>query len=555
MRYTTAVLCLLGSWPAWAADIATETRPSTVTVFPDRALVTRWGQVKVPTGAHTLVVQGLPSTLVPESLRVTGVGTSGLMIGSVESKVVTRQELVHEQERGLQARLTELRDKRKLVEAQTRSLQLRLSFIESLARTATDGLTSKNADGQMRPDQWEQAWTRLQSGSDQTLKDLAAQDISLRGLDEQIRKAEADLRAVKTGIRTEAELRIAVESPKDGSMEVAIQYQIAGASWSPVYDARLSTESGKLTLASFGTVRQRTGENWNDVALTLSTAQPAQGSQMPELQPWWIQPPAPPVPPGAVDSFMSAPQAAPAMRAMLRKEAAAPVAEDEPAPAPAPVQMRVAEVVSSEFAAEYQIPGKVVVPADSADHRFAIATREMSATLSARIVPKLDPKAYLHAEIKVEGDAPTLSGPVALYRDGTYMGGARLASFKPGDTADLSFGIDDKVTVQYLPQRGQTAEQGFLSKEKRVERRFKTNLANLHTRPLTIMIYDQVPVSRAEEIKVALLDKGTTPGYATDIQDRPGVVAWTWAAKPGEKKSIDFGYAVTYPPDKAPVGF
>mgnify|MGYP001810135871 CR=1 FL=1 len=237
------------------------------------------------------------------------------------------------------------------------------------------------------------------------------------------------------------------------------------------------------------------------------------------------------------------------------REAAKVAEEPPPEAAPAPVAMRVAEVVSSEFAAEYRIPGKVAVPADSADHRFAIASRDMPADLSARIVPKLDPKAYLHAEIKVEGEAPTLAGPVSLYRDGTYMGGARLPSLKPGDTTDLSFGVDDKVTVQFLPQRGQTAEQGFISKEKRVERRFRTNIANLHSRPLAIVVYDQLPVSRAEEIKVAVLAQDTTPGFSKDIHDRPGVLSWSWTAKPGEKKTVDFGYVVTYPPDKPPMGF
>lgn len=555
-RAAAAVSCLLVSWPAGAVDIATETRPNAVTVFPDRALVTRWGQLKLPAGAHTLVVNGLPGGLVSETLRVTGSGPAGLMIGSVESRVVTRQDLVHEQERVLQARLTELRDKRALTEAHSRALRLRQSFIESLAKSAAEGLTGDNADGQMRSEQWEQAWGRLQAGSEQALKELVAQDIAVRGIDDQIRKVEADLRAVKTGARTEAQVRIAIESPKDGPMEVAIQYQIGGASWSPVYDARLSTDTAKLSLASFGTVRQRTGEDWTEVALTLSTAQPAQGSQMPELLPWWIQPPPPPMPLGAAGSVAPSAMPAPAPKAeRLYSRALRDAPTEAEEAAPAPVQMQVAEVASSEFAAEYRIPGKVAVPADSADHRFAIASRDMPVDLSARIVPKLDPKAYLHAEIKVAGEAPTLAGPVSLYRDGTYMGGARLASLKPGDTAELSFGVDDKVTVQYLPQRGQTGEQGFLSKEKRVERRFRTIVANLHTRPLTLKVYDQVPVSRDEAIKVALLDKDTTPGYARDIQDRPGVLVWNWEAKPGEKKGFDFGYVVTYPVDKVPTGF
>lgn len=550
MRLAAALPVVLLAAPAWAADITVPSTPTAVTVFPDRATVTRSGQAKIPAGAHTLVLDGLPANLVEQSLRVTGSGPAGLLIGSVDSKVVTQQDLVNEQERVLAQKLAELRDQRRLVEAQAKALQLRQAFIESLARSAAEGLKGENADGQMRIDQWQQAWMGLQSGSEQTLKEIVQQDIALRGIDEQIRKTETDLRSIRTGAKAAMRVRVAIESPKDGAMTVAVEYQVPGASWGPVYDARLATESGKLSLAQFGTVRQRTGEDWSDVALTLSTAKPAQGSQMPDLTPWWIQFEAP-MPPAAMRTRSVAPMAAPAPAPMAKMEMEAGAAA---VPEAAPAEHRTADVVASEFAAEYRIAGKVSVPADSADHRFAISHQDMAANLSARVVPKIDPRAYLHAEIKVEGEAPTLPGPVSLYRDGTYIGGGRLASFKPGDTADLSFGVDEKVTVQYLPQRGQSGEQGFLSKEKRIERRFRTSLANLHGRPLKIMLYDQIPVSRAEEMKVAVLDKDTTPGYAKDIQDRPGILAWTWDAKPGEKKTIDFGYAVTYPTDKVPSG-
>lgn len=545
MRLLVALPVLLLAVPAWAAEVSIDTLPSAVTVFPDRATVTRSGQAKVPAGSHTLIIDGLPSGLIAQSLRVTGSGPAGLLIGSVESKVVAREDLVGEQERSLSARLTELKDQRRMLEAQVKALQVRQGFIESLSQSAAEGLKSKNADGQMRPDQWEEAWRRLQAGSEQTLKDIVAQEIALRGIDDQIRKADADLRAVRTGAKAQARVKVQIEAPKEGTVSIAVEYQISGASWHPVYDARLSTETARIALAQYGTVRQRTGEDWNGVALSLSTAQPAQGSQMAELSPWWIQI-AQPMPQAAAGAVAPAPLAkAERMRAMP----AAPPPEAEAA------DRITAEVVASEFAAEYRIPGKVTVPADSADHRFAISARDLAADLSGRVVPKLDPRVYLHAEIKVDGEAPTLPGPVSLYRDGTFIGNARLASLKPGDTAKLSFGVDEKVVAEFLPQRGQAGEQGFISKEKRVERRFRTNLTNLHGRPFRIMVYDQLPVSRSEEVKVAMLDKDTTPGFTKDADDRPGVLVWTWEAKPGEKKSIDFGYAVTYPPDKQVPGF
>ena len=38
-----------------------------------------------------------------------------------------------------------------------------------------------------------------------------------------------------------------------------------------------------------GEVRQRTGEDWSNVRLTLSTARPSVSARLPELDPWFIE--------------------------------------------------------------------------------------------------------------------------------------------------------------------------------------------------------------------------------------------------------------------------
>ncbi|MGB5107525.1 MAG: DUF4139 domain-containing protein [Candidatus Zixiibacteriota bacterium] len=49
------------------------------------------------------------------------------------------------------------------------------------------------------------------------------------------------------------------------------------ATWSPSYDACL-LDSNRVEISYFAQVVQRTGEDWNDVELTLSTAQPNRAS-------------------------------------------------------------------------------------------------------------------------------------------------------------------------------------------------------------------------------------------------------------------------------------
>ena len=60
-----------------------------------------------------------------------------------------------------------------------------------------------------------------------------------------------------------------------------------GATWTPAYDARLRAERA-VELAYFGVVRNGTGEDWKEVALTLSTARPSLGGGAPELRAWIV---------------------------------------------------------------------------------------------------------------------------------------------------------------------------------------------------------------------------------------------------------------------------
>ena len=73
-----------------------------------------------------------------------------------------------------------------------------------------------------------------------------------------------------------------------GKLDVALKYAVPGASWAPSYDARLQATERAVELGYFGLVRNGTGEDWSEIALTLSTARPGLGGGAPELSPWIV---------------------------------------------------------------------------------------------------------------------------------------------------------------------------------------------------------------------------------------------------------------------------
>lgn len=541
MRISALILLALAILPgaAQAAEIAAASRVEAVTVFPDRAQVTRSTRIDIPAGAHAVIFEGLPGQLLTESLKVEGTGSAAVTVGSVDSRRVTEEQPVGDKERELANNLLALRDKRDLVEADIKALQVKQSFIEAIGKMAPDGAGKDLKKSEMQPERWQQAWTTLEAGATETFRALVQKRVEQRTLDDQIRKVEEELRSLQTGRRDALTVRVNVEAAAPATLALALSYQVPEAGWRPIYEARLDTGAAELVIDQQGSVHQRTGEDWQDVELSLSTARPSLGTRAPQLPTWWLDFPEP-RPPA---------QPAPEARLLMKQDARGDAKRPDEA------SLAQAQTVATEFAAEYRIPGLASVPGDRSERRVGIGSHAMPVTLSLHVVPKATTAAFLSVEGDYSGAAPLLPGALLLFRDGAFIGNGRLDMLRPDEKVRLSFGVDDKVRVQRTLLAGETSQQGIVNKDRRTERRFRTVVENLHRQAVRISVFDNLPVSRNENIRVELLTNATTAGFTRNVDDRAGVLAWEATWQPGEKKSIDFGYAVTVPSDRSVPGF
>lgn len=532
----------LASASAAAQPLVVPSRVARVTVFPDRALVTRVVEVELPAGDSAVAVEGLPAGLLEDSLRVEGRSEAPLGIGSLEAGRAFSEELVREKERELHARLEALRDEARSWSDRAKALGQQLAFIQALGKKLPERFDAEMLQGRVEPEAWKQTWAAVGAGAAETLAGIQEAEVRQREVAEKIRKAEQELAQVATGRREEVRVTVNVASARPARAVLELSYQVPGAGWAPAYDARLDAEAATVALDLLARVRQRTGEEWAGVALTLSTARPAQGAEVPRLFPWLID-------------FVSAVPLA-RSKGMLAREAAMDQAAAGAVPAEAEfaAEPLAAQEVAGEFAAEYRLPGPVTVPADGEPHQFSLGARTLPARLSVRAVPKVVPAGFLLARVRPEGDSPLLPGPVALHRGGAFVGRARLELTRPGQEIELSFGVDDRVRVEYAFDTGEKSKEGIFEKRRRVERRYRIEVANHHGRAMDVAVLDQLPVPQDERIRVELLEDGTAP-TSRDPEGVRGVLAWEKAYAPGEKGVIRFGYAVVYPEGEVVPGF
>lgn len=233
---------------------------------------------------------------------------------------------------------------------------------------------------------------------------------------------------------------------------------------------------------------------------------------------------------------------------------AAPVAAAPPPPPRQEAQAVTATVQAAGFAVEYVIPGRATVRADGSERRVRIADMDAAATVTAFTVPRVAPRAFLRARFAHAVAAPTLPGAASLYLDGVFVGRASLPLLRAGEEVSLAFGADDRLRVAYEPQARRRAQEGSLLTGRSNTESFEAliTLRSFHARPIDVTVEDQLPVSSDADLTVAMqADPAPT---ARDVDDRPGVVAWTLTMAPQQERRIRFGYTVTLPRDRQVQG-
>ena len=320
-------------------------------------------------------------------------------------------------------------------------------------------------------------------------------------------------------------VRVAVSAASDLEAQLQVKYQVPNAAWHPRYEARLDLGSDGggsvqgMEIIRRAEIAQHTGEAWENVALTLSTTQPARGTAAPRLPTLRLEFQSEKKERRvgglmSLDGFRD--QSAPAPAELEADEQAVGRLATGLATHNARVARKVAKVKATisanAFQASYAIPGRATVETGGAKRVVRIDAVSPEAALERRAVPARARAAYLYTKMTLPKGLRLLAGPVALFRDGVFVGNGRIPQLIGGEDHDLGFGIDDAIRVQFAKLERQTGESGTFSTSKTEVQRFKVTLESLHDAPVSVRVIDRVPVAGDEDIKVRALGKRPLSG-------------------------------------------
>jgi len=165
-------------------------------------------------------------------------------------------------------------------------------------------------------------------------------------------------------------------------------------------------------------------------------------------------------------------------------------------------------------------------------------------------VPKLQEAAFLRGSFKNELSYPLLAGSADLFILQDYVGSTRLPQISIAEEANLFFGEDSQIRVIHEQVKREKTAPGFLGKLEKLRLVYRIEAQNLRKNPVTIDIFDQIPVSQNTKIEVK--DVKIIPEPAK--KDERGIMTWTVKLLPQEKKEIQIEFTIEFPKDAHIIG-
>jgi uncharacterized protein (TIGR02231 family) len=516
-----------------------DTRICEITVYENQALVTRKGLVQLTGEERELVIAQLPTTLVSESLRASGKGAVAVRLLGVRCELSYIAEKEERDLTPITQEIEQLEEQRRQLQDELTQLNLQRNFVKNLSSQYLERLTRIQNPEPLNLTQIKDLLDFVGDQHNEYSQAIAQKEKEQKQLDKQLQILRQQLQQLSPPPPQECfNIIVSIEPSSAGEFELEVSYVVDKASWTPLYDLRLSATSDNLNLSYLAEVQQSSGEDWLDVALTLSTAKPGLGSLPPKLPPWYI------------DIYNPKPLAM--MRSVAENYEMMPF----PGMAPQPsakrdeeldqitAQVAIAEVLKQGGVINFGINSGGNIPNDGTPHKTTIFNEDYPCRAEYIAIPRLVSLAYLQVKILNPLTGVTLLPAKAnIFRENTFVGTTELEQIAPGQEFKLNLGIDEGLKIERdLVER--QVEKKLIGTHRRTTYAYRMLITNLREQEADLTLTEQLPVSRNEQIKVRL----TRTNPQIEIGEM-GMLEWSLTLPPQSKQELYYQFTVEHPPD------
>ncbi|MEU6841145.1 mucoidy inhibitor MuiA family protein [Streptomyces sp. NPDC046716] len=499
-----------------------------VTCLEDRAHIERSAELSLDAGVRRLRLGPVSALAVDRSLHAELTagpdGATVLDVRLVRAWTPRSPEPPTADDSPLRLRQHALGEEQRTLEQRRDRLMARLDLLSGLAADLLREIGEGAGFGEAEPERWAAELDRLDA-------ERATHEDDLGSTAAQLGVVRAELSYVQSALdlaeeeppELAAHVELTVRSPTAGPAALRLTHLTPCALWRPAY--RATSAGGELTLHTDAMVWQRTGEDWTDVRLTLSTARSSLAAGPPRL----------------VEDLLTLRDRSTAERRAVEIEL-----REEEITGVGPAQ--VPGLPGVDDGGEVRVlraPAPASVPGDGRAHRVPLTTAVSPARSEHVCAPELSPLVTEVVRFTNTAGHALLAGPVELIRDSGFTGRASLDFTAPGAAQELAFGSAD--TYRVTREAEESRSTAGLTQRTVVTRTVRLHLSRFsapgETGDRVIAVRERIPVSEVSDVEVRLRKESCSP--APDTLDAEGIARWDVTLPPGGRRTVTLVYEVS----------
>ncbi|MCB1160721.1 MAG: DUF4139 domain-containing protein, partial [Leptospiraceae bacterium] len=369
------------------------------------------------------------------------------------------------------------------------------------------------------------------------------------------------------------EALIFIDKKTKGNSVIYLNYLVNNAGWDPVYNFHAKKDSKNVVVEFNANVHQISGENWNDISLTLSNASPALSAMSPGISPFRVE-----LSSGSSAASMGAPNDITVQtRAISNKLSQAYQKQLESKNwkesqeyswdmNSAANEYQGLELIANDedinilkkdsetaFApsVQFELDGKVSLDSKKQQQLIRVNRAELPSKLYMVSTPILTAYVYREAEIQNNAIEVLLKGPVSVYLDDSFVGKAELPVIARGQSFVMGFGIDSQLRAKReLVEKKERVMGG----NKELSFNISISIENFHSTEIPVRILDRIPLDeKKDNLRISLDLKGnelSKDELYQKTEKTKGILRWEIsipANSSGAKaKNLEYSYRLEF---------
>ena len=279
-RKIMIAICLMAAVMSEAVEKHTASI-NKVTVFTNGAQVERSKSVILVPGEQVVTFTGFSPYMDKKSLQVkakghlTILGVSERTAHPDSAAQVKRLRAAEDDVKAVERRIQQTKDEQEMLTAQLELVKTNCSVAGRTVATPLANIKELNA-------YYAQQVLSVKERSQELEEQLQKLNDELK------RKQDTCDSIAKLKLKNITEIDVKLEAKQAGRADFDITYYVKNAGWFPSYDIRSNSIKEPLQLSYKANIYQNTREEWKNVPVTLSSANPNRSNIAPQLKTYWL---------------------------------------------------------------------------------------------------------------------------------------------------------------------------------------------------------------------------------------------------------------------------